>query len=140
MSSTHAVVGHSAGIARALPGQNDATSLCRKRKLEVDHSGFDSPPDVGVSKPKRERNQSAAAMAPGALQYNSPSNIRNVPKLSPVLLEAGVGVPKNRAKRKHNANSSCAPSRIKRRVTESQSDVIAAINRMREARQTKDPG
>ena len=58
-----------------------------------------------------------------------------------VPLEAGVGVPNNRAKRKHNPNS--APSinkRCKRRVTESQSEVIAAINRLREARQARDPG
>ena len=130
----HAVVGHSAGSTHA-------TSLCKKRKLEADHNGFDSPPDVGVSKTKRERNQNLAVLAPGALQYSQPSNIRIMPTLSPVPLEAGVGVPNNRAKRKHNPNS--APSmhkRCKRRVTESQSEVIAAINRLREARQARDPG
>ena len=93
--------------------------------------------------PKRPEAPCDVPSVTSSIPFRASETIRTMPKPSLVSLEAGVGVPKNKAKRKHNPNKSDAACRIKkRRMTETNhhKDAIASINRLREARaQAIDP-
>ena len=87
--------------------------------------------------PKRP-GVSSVALSVASSRVSASVNIRNMSAPSLASLEAGVGVPRSKTKRKHNPKKSDAAGRIKkRRMTETnhQEDAIASINRLRESRQ-----